>query len=49
MMLTFIISFLGNGFVNKGLRTPLVGRMAPSQQRKVLVLAFYSIIVGFVR
>lgn len=51
IMLTFIVSFLGNGFVSglsgslQRLRVPI----SPDAQRKLLVLLYFSIIIGLVR
>lgn len=46
MMGTFIVSFIGNGFVNSAQNTPLLRRLTPSARRHVLVSAYFIAIIS---
>ncbi|GAB4823028.1 hypothetical protein N2152v2_010074 [Parachlorella kessleri] len=43
---TFILSFIGNGFVESAQSSPLLTRFSPQARRRLLVLLFYSAIIS---
>lgn len=43
---TFVVSFVGNGFVASGQAWPLLNRFTPQKRRRLLVTAYYTAIVS---
>jgi predicted PurR-regulated permease PerM len=43
---TFIVSFIGNGFVTSTQNLPQLRRMTPQARRRVLVLVYYTFIIS---
>ena len=42
---TFIVSFIGNGFVTSAQSLPRLHNMSPQRRRRVLVLVYYTFII----
>jgi len=42
---TFIVSFIGNGFVQSTQTLPSLAKLSPQARRRVLVVVFYTFIV----
>jgi hypothetical protein len=43
---TFIVSFVGNGFVRQGEQLPQLRSMSPQRRRRLLVFLYYTAIVS---
>ena len=40
---TFIVSFIGNGFVMSAQNSPLLSRLSPKARRRLLVLLYFTV------
>lgn len=45
---TFIISFVGNSFVESAASSPLLANLQPSVKRKVMVILYFNIIAAII-